>query len=175
MMRLIIFIDRNSIRKNNGFTFIQLMVAIGIAAIMLAAAIPSFNLMMDNAKLEKVSENFSSYLLWAKSKANNGDDVYLSITDGTNWCYGLNSTAGCNCSTSSSCGYLQVDSSKYDGITMNNSSGITQLQFPDNSGTISSTLEVTFTNSNNTSITVIKNKIGTVTVCSDDIAHYSGC
>ena len=174
-MRLIIFININTINKSKGFTFIQLMVAIGIAGVLLAAAVPSFNLMMNNARLEKASENFSSYLMWAKSKADNGNAVYLSITGGTNWCYGFNSTAGCNCATSGSCEYLQIKSSEYSGITMTNNSGVTQLQFTSYSGTISSSLNVTFTNSDNISITVNRNQIGTVTVCSDDIAHYSGC
>lgn len=179
MMQSNLFINwlriNTKINKINGFTFIQLMVAIGIAGIMLAAAIPSFNLMMNNARLERASENFASYLMFAKSKANNGDTVYLAISAGTNWCYGLNSTAGCSCATSGSCGYLEVDSSKYQGVTMTNSSGISQLLFTGNSGAISSTLQITFTNSDNKSITVIKNKVGTVTVCSNDISHYSGC
>lgn len=177
-MRFIFFMYTNSMSYNknlNGFTFIQLMVSIGIAGILLAVAIPNFSKLMNSAKLEKASESFTSHLMWAKSKSNSGSDIYMSITDGTNWCFGFSSTAGCNCNTSGSCGYLAITSADYSGISLTNNSGITNMEIPDNSGTISSTLQLTFTNGDGISIIINKNQAGLITVCSDNIPHYSGC
>ena len=55
--------------KQTGFTMIELMITIAIAAILLAIAVPSFRTMIQNNRITTHSNNFLSSLVVARSEA----------------------------------------------------------------------------------------------------------
>jgi type IV fimbrial biogenesis protein FimT len=56
-------------RRNGGFTMIELMVVIAIVAILAAVAVPSFTESMARRRLEGVANELSADLQYAKSQA----------------------------------------------------------------------------------------------------------
>jgi len=78
----------------HGFTTIELMVAIGILAILSAIAAPSFNFVLERWRVLQAIESMKSSLMLARSEAiRRGGNVYMEklpktiagcVTDGTN-------------------------------------------------------------------------------------------
>lgn len=56
-------------KTNNGFTLIELMVAVAIAAILLAVAVPSFNAMLAGNRLATQTNDVIGAVLFARSEA----------------------------------------------------------------------------------------------------------
>ncbi len=79
-------------RKNSGFTIIELMVAVTVLGILLGFGIPSFQTMLQNNRMTSQINNFITSLLLARSEAIKGNRiVYLCAStagtacDGANW------------------------------------------------------------------------------------------
>ncbi|MGR6036066.1 MAG: pilus assembly FimT family protein [Candidatus Nitrosoglobus sp.] len=86
-------------QKNFGFTLIEMMVTVAVAAILLTVAIPSFTQMIDKKRLESAAENLYADLQFAQSEAikrNKTIRVFFYAND-SDWCYGLTENLNCNC------------------------------------------------------------------------------
>ena len=59
----------NNIRRPKGFTLIELMITIAIAAILMTLAVPSFSLMINNSKITSKTNEFIGSLNLARSEA----------------------------------------------------------------------------------------------------------
>jgi type IV fimbrial biogenesis protein FimT len=110
---------RNPSRKS-GFTLIELMVTLAVAAILLVVAVPSFVEFIDKARLKGVADGVVDFVNDARVESvKQGTDVAVAFGGTiTAWCVGANaaviSTANpgdavipaaipCDCSTASSC------------------------------------------------------------------------
>jgi len=74
--------------RARGFTAIELMVTIGIAAILAALAAPSFTGLMERWRVRQALEGLESTLLYARSEAikRNGNVIIRKLPNGTNGC-----------------------------------------------------------------------------------------
>lgn len=72
-----------AVRKgtNGGFTLIELLVTVAVAAILLAVAVPSFRIFIQNAQLNSAADGFLTAIQQARSEAiTRGDAVLLCRT-----------------------------------------------------------------------------------------------
>jgi prepilin-type N-terminal cleavage/methylation domain-containing protein len=176
--------------KQIGFTFIELLVAMTVLALLLGVIIQSFDGMLSRQRLSAAAENMFDTLMVARSESiNRNTDIFIGVTDGSTWCYGMDDTAVCDCGTSNDC---QVDSNEhvyssadYKDITL--ASSFTQASdkyfvfnprrgMPeDASGTLRNG-SVTFTNSNADELTVEVSAVGRMKLCSDSgFKGYAAC
>jgi prepilin-type N-terminal cleavage/methylation domain-containing protein len=86
-------------QKESGFTLIEMMVTVAVAAILLTVAIPSFTQMIDKKRLESAAENLYADLQFARSEAiKRNKTIRVSFyANGSTWCYGLTENADCDC------------------------------------------------------------------------------
>ena len=72
--------------KNNGFTLIELMVTVSIAAILISIAVPSFKTMFKNNRVTAATNEFVTALVLARSEAlkrNNNVSVCTTLNQQT--------------------------------------------------------------------------------------------
>jgi type IV fimbrial biogenesis protein FimT len=79
------------VRTLRGFTMVELIITVAIAAIVLTLAIPSFSSIIKNNRQTTMLNEFTSYFLYAKSEA---------VTRGTAVTFCPRNTAGTNCDAS---------------------------------------------------------------------------
>jgi type IV fimbrial biogenesis protein FimT len=125
-------------QNSKGFTLIELMVVIGVLAILSAVAMPSYRELMDNYRVRQAGEDVISLI----SSARTGSvklhrQVNVSFTTGTNWCAGANAAveptggalagaaAACDCANPSTCVLgtsgterAAIPAGKHPGVTM---------------------------------------------------------
>lgn len=86
-------------QKNSGFTLIEMMVTVAVAAILLTIAIPSFTHMIEQNRLKSTAETLYADLRFARSEAiKRNRTVRVSFyVNGSDWCYGLKVDVNCDC------------------------------------------------------------------------------
>lgn len=98
---------------NRGFTLIELMIVMGIVAIGIALAVPSFENTMQRRETTSKAESLAAFLAYAQSvalKKNREISVQLSYTAANNWCIGVaESSAGCDCTGADNTNLCTVD------------------------------------------------------------------
>lgn len=82
-------------KQDTGFTLIELMVTLAVAAILLAIGIPNMQTLMENSRVKNAANNVVSDLMFARSQAVNlGVEVIVcplndSKVCSSDWTYGL--------------------------------------------------------------------------------------
>lgn len=124
--------------RSSGFTLIELMVVIAVAAILATIAVPALNDFIEKARVRGAAEALHADLTYARSESVLQNlDVMVSITPGATWCYGLNAGGTCDCATAGSCSIKSVSGSSFNGTTL--TSNFSALLFERVQGTISGT------------------------------------
>lgn len=105
------------VKAYRGFTLIELMVAVSVAAILLVIAVPSFTAFFDRARLRGAADDLVAFVSTVRGEAvKTGRNVTLSMGGSTTaWCVGANEAAtpavaaqfaastACDCTNSSAC------------------------------------------------------------------------
>ena len=127
-------------KYSRGFTLVELMVVIAVAAILAVAAAPSYTALLDRYRIAKATEDVVSVISNARAgSVKLHRQVNVSFTTGANWCVGANAadppTAGaqagtaapCDCSTPSGCSVqgeqLVIPAGKHAGVSLTSASG----------------------------------------------------
>ncbi|MGR8980860.1 MAG: pilus assembly FimT family protein [Gammaproteobacteria bacterium] len=180
------------LRKNIGFTLVELMGVVAIIGVLALLAAPSFKETMQQQRVEGAAEALLAALNNAKSEAiKQNSTMRIVFTPSTvnselsTWCYGMvvvptpdtTPATTCNCTVADSClkGSV-VKSTDYTGVTITLTNAgyrtFNPLRGTSNGGT------VTFSGGSNKTLNVITRTIGRVRMCKPDgstIANYKDC
>lgn len=171
--------------NQSGFTLLEILMAITIAAVLMAVAIPSYNYFITQKRVRLGTEDLYNFIKNAQSvsytKPNN---IYLSFTPGSNWCYGLSDSGVCDCNSAGSCMVngteTIVRSSDYPGQALTLSvigfsgGGTPFIELDGRHGTLLAGGAASFSLSN-LSATISANTFGLVTKCSDNLSSFPSC
>ena len=166
----------------NGFSLIEMLIAIAVVAIILAIGLPSFKAMFDGNKLKGGSDALYFMLSLTKTESiKRNKNVYLKITAGADWCVGVNENdATCDCtlspnSTASSCNITAISSDKYEGLTL--ISTYTGPKFDQVRGAFDEPGGLfTLQSESNTSVQIRINMLGAVKMCGvNGVLGLYGC
>ncbi len=175
--------------QHEGFTLVELLLTLAIAALLIELAAPAMARFLDNARLRAATEDIARELVQARSHAVTfRKPIYFTIAAaGNTWCYGWGEVQGCDCigrDTATACrtgtGNLTTrhnqSSDDYPQIRLNlpvNQGASRFLRFSPVRGTATAT---SFSLGNrNKETRVIVSLLGRVRTCSPDAAGYLAC
>ena len=173
--------------QREGFTLVELLVTLAIAALLAGVAAPAMARFIDNARLRAATGDLARELVLARNHAYTfRKPIYFNVTvTGATWCYGWGETADCDCrSTRSTCQTLESDltrehlqtSADYPQIRLvpgNNRRTSRVLRFSPVRGTATGTTLELGNRSRQTR--VIISILGRVRTCSPDMTGYPPC
>lgn len=87
-------------RAHSGFTLIELMVTLAVAAILATTALPAFSDLLDSQRLRATAQQIATDLRYARSEAikrHAAIPIGVSFTPGSEWCYGISQQLPCDC------------------------------------------------------------------------------
>jgi prepilin-type N-terminal cleavage/methylation domain-containing protein len=95
------------LKRQDGFTIIELMVVVVIAAILLTLAAPSFNDMLQRRRMEGQVSELVTDLQYARSEAVQRNRNVVLVTGGAGTCYTIaawsTGVGSCDCTASPAC------------------------------------------------------------------------
>lgn len=171
--------------KQQGLTLVELMMVIVIAGILLSLSFVMMTSSVDNSRLQSATEAFYYDMLQARNHAvTNSKSVYVNVTTGATWCYGLSDVTSCDCNTDA-CALnsqkLVTSSTEYPNVSVASSNIDSEFVFEPIQGEVASGINTspavftfTSTTSNNTSQVNITSS-GQVTSCSNSLEGYTAC
>ncbi|RYG38702.1 MAG: hypothetical protein EON93_01565 [Burkholderiales bacterium] len=91
--------NRNTARRTNGFTLVELCTCVSICAALVGQAVPALTKMRQERALRVTAATLADDMRFARSEANRtGESVYLRISGkGANACYVLHTGASSDC------------------------------------------------------------------------------
>lgn len=166
-----------------GFTVVELLITVSIVAVLLALAIPSFRDLFERQRLETVAETLVSDFRVARAEAiSRGPEDSLTVefdSDSSGWRYTV-TDAGGNV-------YLQRASGDFYGSSIVMTLANTAFGDADLDGRRDFTLDalrglaldgagtITLTSPSGYEISVVRNLLGKIDLCSDNLSGYPAC
>ncbi len=92
--------------KENGITLVELLITIGIIAIVAAVSAPAFSHIIDKQRLQGAADSFYADLQLTRSEAiKRHAPITLSVTlaEDKSWCYAQSDSGRCNCTVVAEC------------------------------------------------------------------------
>jgi type IV fimbrial biogenesis protein FimT len=177
--------------QQQGFTLVELMVTITIAAILLTIGVPSLTSFFDRQKVVAAAEEAYGYLQEARSEAlSRNSTIFLAaFSSSGNWGYGFSNTDNCEPSVSDSCvisvGGSDVErawlSTQHSDVSMAISGSIGMFEgirgfYLEDDGTSPEDLEWLFSIGER-SMLVTVNPLGRISICSPSasVGGYIPC
>lgn len=165
-------------RTIRGVNLIELIIILVITVILITASAPIFTTLIQNYRLTATAESFYNSLQYARSEAiKQNKTIYVTFQTGDSWCYGINSSSSCNCSTPSSCNLGTNSAPTAQQISLS-TRGLTSntIQFENTHGAANASGTVTLTLYGQTTlITLSIGRLGNLQMCSTGISGYTGC
>jgi type IV fimbrial biogenesis protein FimT len=173
------------------FTLVEVVVVFTIVAILAALGIPAMENFFKRSRLSAAVNATVNELKYARSEAiKTNNNVFVTFTNGTSWCYALSNVTGCDCNESSDtkpdyCIYNTVRIAKaaadYEGVTLTQSFTDNEIAFEKLDGSIvtglSSSPQTLTLSISDYSAEIKVYSSGLVTVCSNSsvIGNYPKC
>lgn len=173
--------------SGQGFTLIELMVAIAVLAIFITVAIPSFMGTIEKQRVRNAVEKVYADLGVARSQAIKANRrQFFSLNPGAAWCYGIDDTALCDCGTAGDCtvegGPRVTDATDFGNTTLATDLNPAAIVFEPRRGLPQDGAgnplggSITVTSAGGLSAQVQMNVIGRLSICSNDTQlGYSAC
>lgn len=166
-----------------GFTLIELMVVVAIAAILAALALPSFTETVDKYRLRGAADNLYGDLQFSRMEAvRKNQSVILNFSTGGSWCYGMKLGSNCDCTKSSSeadyCSLKLVRYLENTGITLTSQTFLSSPSFDPLQGLSSQAGDIVLVSSRGRQTQVSLTRLGMASVCTPagaNSAGYSSC
>lgn len=178
--------------RDAGFTLVELLIGIGMLAIVVALAVPSFTQIVARGRLKSSAEGFRTELAFARMEAvKRSRTVFVSLVIGGNgsWCYGTKLSSACDCTITdaANANYCFLDtagsapvrkvvsSTAYSGVTVGTNFSGSTISFSPTRPTLA-TGNATFA-AGSQSLRVVASAMGRVRLCSPNasLAGYPSC
>lgn len=161
-----------------GITLIELLVMLAVIVISTLLAIPLFTSLIQYYRITTAADELYSSLQYARTEAvKRNTSVYVSITTGDSWCYGINTGSTCNCASAGSCNLGSVSAPAAQLLSLS-ATGLSSnaFYFDNTHGGASNSVTMTFTLYGQSSlITTSISRLGSVQTCSTGITGYTAC
>lgn len=145
-------------RKQSGFTLMEVLFTMMVAGILVGMAVPSFKTSVQNNRLVTQANDLLSMLLYARSEAiitndnvtlcaSNNTNTATPSCSGTNWANGwLVCQEATNGNTGCASGYivLRVEAALTGGNTLTNTAGLSKVTFSPATGGLTTNASLTF-------------------------------
>jgi type IV fimbrial biogenesis protein FimT len=106
-------------RPAHGLTLLELMLALGIVAVLMSLALPSFGSIMTRNRLKAAAEHLALDLAELRLEATQrGVPLHLNYAIGSDWCYALATASGCDCRRALSCQMKTVRAKDHPGVQL---------------------------------------------------------
>ena len=184
--------------KNAGFTLIELMVTLVVAAVLLTIGIPSFQQQMAKNRLKGAAETFHSELQFARLESieqNTNVTVQFSALAGaagtgtladpwSDWCFGLDEdpSTACDCNASPANCTINgiqriVNGTDHPGISVGQNFSANNTMFDPVRGIVAvgDVGRAEFNSPNGEVVQVRLAVLGRARICSDDLWDYENC
>jgi Tfp pilus assembly protein FimT len=165
-------------RQRKGITLIELLVMLAIVLISTLLAIPLFTSLMQHYRITTAADELYATLQYARTEAvKRNTSVYVSVTTGDTWCYGINTGSTCSCSTAGSCNLGSVSAPAAQLLSLS-ATGLSSnaFYFDNTHGGASTAVTLTFTLYGQSSlITTSVSRLGNIQTCSTGINGYTAC
>jgi type IV fimbrial biogenesis protein FimT len=178
MLEKIISMPPLRYKREHGFTLNELLIVVGIVAVLSSLAVPSYQWAFDKYRLRGVADTLRGDLHFARVQAiSSNQKVYVNFSTGSSWCYGMNIGSNCTCSTANSCTLKQVNSTDYTGVTLATASFVSSPIFDPVRGIVAPAGNAVFQSGLGKQAQVNLSLIGKVGVCDPSGASsgYPSC
>ena len=163
-------------RRQRGFTIIELVVALSVAAIMIGLATPSFIDMTQKKRVKLAAETVIADFNFFRQEGlkRRVADFAFNVDDGATWCYGV-AVGTCTCTTANSCDVREVSSTDFNGIASLSSSAA-KFSYDWVRGTVTPGT-ITLATPRGFDLRVVINGLGRTSICSpsDNVHEYQSC
>jgi type IV fimbrial biogenesis protein FimT len=106
-------------RRCSGLTLIELMVVLGIVAVLAALSLPSFGAQVAGHRLKAAAETLAADIAEARFEAaRRGSTLHLNYNQGAEWCWAVATASGCDCRSAQPCQLKAVRSADHPGLTL---------------------------------------------------------
>lgn len=180
-------------RRQSGFTLVEMMAVIVITAILLAIAMPSFVRLFERQRVKNAAEQLYGDLQYARSEAiQQNRNVTVTFGAGAAWCYiahvandtcacSSNNAAGGACDGAAANNLKHVAGNDFRGVSLALPSGIGSMTFEPQRGmpvgAASNTL-ITLSGNGSETLGIVVNSVGRVRLCApagSSLTGYSPC
>jgi type IV fimbrial biogenesis protein FimT len=105
--------------RQRGLTLIELMLALGVVAVLASLAVPAYGHMMAWQRLKAAAENMAVDLAELRLQAaQRGVALHLQVTPGADWCYSMTVASGCDCRVPQPCQMKTVRAKDHPGVLL---------------------------------------------------------
>ena len=158
-------------RHRNGFSLIEMLIAIAVVGIILAIGVPSFKKMFDSNKLKGGSDALYFMFSLAKTESiKRNANIYLTVESGDSWCVGVTTDLGlaCDCNTKGSCDVSSVSNLDFTSLMLKSviPTSVSPAKFDSVRGAFTPADKLfTLKSESNSSVQLSINMLGSVKMC----------
>lgn len=84
-------------RRRSGFTLLELMITLGVLAILASLGVPAMQDMLEHNRLKSAAQALMEDLQWMRSEAIRRNRTLSLVIDADDWCYGITAEDTCDC------------------------------------------------------------------------------
>jgi prepilin-type N-terminal cleavage/methylation domain-containing protein len=105
--------------RTRGLTLLELAMVMAVVAILGALAVPTLSARMERQRTQAAAEKLVGDLSEARFEAaQRGLPLTVWTQPGTNWCWAVATSAGCDCNAAQNCLVRTVKSADHPGVRM---------------------------------------------------------